>query len=1246
MLNPRAEYKRQHPSRRLIATAAVFVLVFVASLLLQGIITKQEQRRRQQQFDVAAMQTIDSIKKQLDLSMTVLNGGAALFNTLPHVTRQNWHEFVMNLKLDQQLSGLLGIGFAPRVNTNQIAQFEQRAQQDGLSQFRISPLSSDPQHRYFPVFYLEPGNWRNLRAYGFDMASEPHRADAINEAIKQRKAMMTAPVILKQETEGDPHPGLLVYWPVFRADATQSPDADLIGFVYLAVRMPDLMNAALDVQQKEFPIRIHDSEAAHITLFDKSDNKTAQFHYQNTLSFAGRQWHIGISSSPAFELSHADPFVNLIGISGAAVALLAALALYWFLASRQRELSQHETLTEQLAQREEQFRMLFEGAPNAMLMVNAHGAIERFNAQAERLFGFNSSEVIGQSIEILLPHRYHHQHRIWRKQFTDQPSPRQMGSGRELFAVRKDGSEIPVEIGLSPVVTEKGLMTIGSVIDLSARRIAEERSRMIVEASPNAIVLVNAAGKIELVNGQTERLFGYTRQELLGESVEILLPEEHRANHPELRTQYIESPTKRRMAGNRELYARHKSGRSIPVEIGLAPILVAGERYIKAAIVDITERKDAERKLQEQSQQLIMANRYKSEFLANMSHELRTPLNSVLILAEQLKNNKDNNLTAKQVEHADIIYRSGSDLLLLINEILDLSKIEAGRMQIHRERVQLRDVINTVLLAFKPIADNKQLELRSVIDPLVPAAIISDPQRLHQILRNLLSNAIKFTEHGHVELQLRVINAETPQLQFVVSDTGVGIAADDLDTIFVAFRQLDGSSNRRFGGTGLGLTIARQLATLLEGDISVQSTLGGGSQFTLTLPCQIASEVSQHDHVSVVGSSANPVTLLIVEDDKNFASVVSDAASKYGYTSYICHDALSALQILEQKNITAIVLDLLLPDMNGWQLLREIQSNLRTQTIPVHIMSCVPPPPQWQQGHVRYLVKPIDNTTLEQFLQQLVRHPLTTQQSVLLIEDNTVEREHYREILANHGLQVTVASTGQQALQLFSAQAFDCLVVDLNLPDMPGFAVLDAMNRLRDLSDLPIIVNTGLDITQSQLQQLQSFSACIVQKGEQGEQQLLAALHPFLGQIRLPPPPTSSPLLPLKQRKRVLLVDDDVRNIYALTSLIENFSVDVDVAYDGQQAIERVVAHHDIDLILMDMSMPIMDGYSATRLLREQEHCTIPIVALTAHAMPGDREKCLAAGTDDYLAKPVSYDDIERVLNRWLQLQTSERHDG
>jgi signal transduction histidine kinase/DNA-binding response OmpR family regulator/CHASE3 domain sensor protein len=686
------------------------------------------------------------------------------------------------------------------------------------------------------------------------------------------------------------------------------------------------------------------------------------------------------------------------------------------------------------------------------------------------------------------------------------------------------------------------------------------------------------------------------------------------------------------------------------------------------------------------SEELQRANEYKSEFLANMSHELRTPLNSTLILAKLLADNKDGNLTEQQVQFARTITSAGNDLLNLINDVLDLSKIEAGKIELSTEPVSVARTVDSLLKVFQPQAEQKRLRLTTAVEPGVPAQIETDPQRLGQILRNLLSNAVKFTERG--EVNLRVSAADGDRISFAVRDTGVGIAPHQQTVIFEAFRQADGSIHRKFGGTGLGLSISRDLAALMGGSITVQSEAGAGSIFTLTLPVAHAdiagaqAAPSQPEPVrelpatagppavagsmSTVGSmtAAGPMTIeddresltpgarliLVIEDDAAFATILRDLVREMGFQCVVSQRAADGLAAVSTFHPSAILLDINLPDHSGLGVLDQLKRDSRTRHVPVHVVSVSDYRQEaLEMGAVGYALKPADREQLVGALRRLEAKLSQSVRRVLVVEDDTRQRESIRELLAIDGVQVTAVASAAEALRELGTTTFDCMVVDFNLPDCSGYDLLEKMSLQVDGAFPPVIVYTGRALTRDEEQRLRRFSRSIIIKGARSPERLLDEVTLFLHQIEASLPPERRQMLRAARNRetrlegrRVLIVEDDVRNIFALSNVLEPKGISIVIARNGREALDAL-AHAaqnpaaSIDLVLMDIMMPEMDGLSAMREIRKRgDWKNLPIIALTAKAMKDDQEKCLAAGANDYIAKPLDVEKLLSLVRVWM----------
>ena len=682
----------------------------------------------------------------------------------------------------------------------------------------------------------------------------------------------------------------------------------------------------------------------------------------------------------------------------------------------------------------------------------------------------------------------------------------------------------------------------------------------------------------------------------------------------------------------------------------------------------------AQHTLEERAAELQRANHYKNEFLANMSHELRTPLNSSLILSKLLADNAQGNLTAEQVHFAETISGAGNDLLALINDILDLSKIEAGKVEVHRESVDVQAMAESMQKTFGPMAAAKGLSLRVELDPSCPPQIVSDRQRLAQILKNLLSNALKFTENGEVSLSLRAQG--TDRISMTVRDTGIGLPPDQHQIIFEAFRQADGSTHRKYGGTGLGLSISRDLARLLGGDIAVTSHPGAGSLFTLDLPVQGVEGITQEslrappervasapviaaprEHVAARDVRlAEPLvdddryelsgnrTLLIVEDDLEFSGILRDLAHERGFQCVIAHTAAAGLAAAQRYAPKAILLDIKLPDHSGLGVLDQLKRDPATRHVPVHVISGSDLAREARElGAVGYAHKPVSRDQLVEALQGLEAKFTQVMRRVLIIEDDARQRESVVALLAGENIQLVAVPTASQALEALAKATFDCIVMDLNLPDLSGYELLEQMSQREDVPFPPVIVYTGKSLSRDEEQSLRRFSKSIIIKGVRSPERLLDEVTLFLHQVESSLSADRQGMLKAVRNReaalegrRVLVVEDDVRNVFALTSVLEPKGAKVAIARNGLEALavlkrETASDGPGIDLILMDIMMPEMDGLTAMREIRKQPAwARIPIIALTAKAMKDDHDQCLQAGANDYIAKPL---DVERLLS-------------
>ncbi|MET3709473.1 signal transduction histidine kinase/DNA-binding response OmpR family regulator/CHASE3 domain sensor protein [Sphingomonas trueperi] len=680
------------------------------------------------------------------------------------------------------------------------------------------------------------------------------------------------------------------------------------------------------------------------------------------------------------------------------------------------------------------------------------------------------------------------------------------------------------------------------------------------------------------------------------------------------------------------------------------------------------------------TRELEQASQYKSDFLANMSHELRTPLNSLLILAKLLGDNGPATLTAEQVKFARTIESSGNDLLTLINDILDLSKIEAGHVDIRPEPVSLARLGTDLRQVFQPVAEQRGLALEILFDESAPKGIETDRMRLEQVLKNLLSNALKFTEKGSVQLQVHAVG---DRIAFAVRDTGIGISPEQQKMIFEAFHQADGTINRRYGGTGLGLSISRELARLLGGGITLESRAGEGSTFTLTLPLSydaeaVAPRALPAAPAAPAKSVAEPLPapprraaaaadwvleddrdrlmpggrhLLVIEDDPVFASIVCDLSRELGFQCLVASTADEALQLARTYRPSAVVLDLGLPDQSGLIVLDQLKQEDSTRHIPIHVISAAD---QSQTalslGAVGYHIKPIKRELLAEVLQNLQARTASHVRRVLIVEDDDVQRDAVAQLLQKDDVETVGVRTAAECLQMLRSQTFDCMVLDLSLPDASGYSLLETLSQEDGSHSFPpVIVYTGHDLSADDEQKLRRYSSSIIIKGAKSPERLLDEVSLFLHQVVSELPSEQQEMIQAARRRdavlegrRVLIVEDDVRNVYSLTSVLEPRGVLVRIARNGQEALDALAEaatdpHQGIDLALMDVMMPVMDGLTATRAIRQDPRwARLPIIMLTAKAMPDDQERCIEAGASDYMAKPIDVDKLLSLVRVWM----------
>ncbi len=680
--------------------------------------------------------------------------------------------------------------------------------------------------------------------------------------------------------------------------------------------------------------------------------------------------------------------------------------------------------------------------------------------------------------------------------------------------------------------------------------------------------------------------------------------------------------------------------------------------------------------LEAKASEVERASRYKSDFLANMSHELRTPLNSSLILAKLLAENRGGNLTDEQIKYALTIESAGKDLLSLINDVLDLSKIEAGHMEVNPEPVKVQRVIASLLDTFSPVASQKSIELVMEAEASAPETIETDPQRLEQVLKNLLSNALKFTDEGSVKL---MVSAQPGGcVAFAVSDTGIGIDDEKQRAIFDPFFQADGTNVRKYGGTGLGLSISRNLGRLLGGEIRLVSKVGRGSTFTVLLPV-IHEGASEREEIPALGPAVLPDPspiempllrrkastqfpddrerlcgterlILAVEDDERFAQIVYDLAKELDFQCLVATTAEEALALSQQYLPSAIVLDVGLPDNSGLIVLERLKSDSRTRHIPVHVVSAGDyAKTAMALGAVGYMLKPVKRDDLAETFRNLETRMTQKMRRVLVVEDDPVQVEAMRDLLGSRDVDAVCAQTAAECLEKLKSSTFDCMVLDLSLPDASGFSLLETLSSEDTYSFPPVIVYTGRELAPDEEQRLRRYSKSIIIKGAKSPERLLDEVTLFLHQVVSDLPPEKQRMIEKSNNRdaalegrRILVAEDDVRNVFALTSVLEGRGVALRIARNGVEAIRELESTLDgsspkIDLVLMDIMMPEMDGIAAMKEIRKRrEWVKLPIIALTAKAMRSDQEQCLEAGANDYLSKPLDVEKLLSLIRVWM----------
>ncbi|WMJ71845.1 response regulator [Cytophagaceae bacterium ABcell3] len=828
----------------------------------------------------------------------------------------------------------------------------------------------------------------------------------------------------------------------------------------------------------------------------------------------------------------------------------------------------------------------------------------------------------------------------------------------------------PQVVVVYPLIFEGQVM---GVIELASMNEIQELQLKYIDQNLDRIAIIIANVKADI---KTAELLYQTQNQA----------EEMEAQQEELRqiNDELKEQSQRLQASEEELKANQEELQEKNAELEeKANQLEEQYKSINGKNKELEELKEA---LQLKVDQLEVTGKYKTEFLANMSHELRTPLNSILILAKILSENKAHNLTEKQVEFCEIIQKSGKELLSLINEILDLAKIESGKVSLELSDIKISSLISEA--QYQELAKEKGIKFSLNVDNALPTGKVhTDAFRLEQILKNLLSNAFKFTpEGGEVSLNIKPapdITFYNPSLKqsadviaFEVKDSGIGIPEEKQRLIFEAFQQADSSTSRKYGGTGLGLSISKELAMLLGGEIQLYSKPGEGSSFTLYIPARLTVEMEREEggdgskpkkQVQQQAYSEAPVAaapvyenpepeapqvdvrpgdrlILIIEDDKDFAEAVKEVAVNKGFKTMVAHKGRQGLEMVQKYRPDAVLLDVNLPEMDGIEILKQIRANKHLENTPVHVMSADDKEKVSRQlGAINFLQKPVSLDSLQDIFKQISEINNKPLKKILIVEDNTVQNLSIKELLSSRGIPAGSVFSGKEALDVLKKENYDCVILDINLPDINGFDLLEQCKEIDKLKDTPFIIYSGRELSREEEKRLRKYSSAIIVKTANSYNRLLDEVGLFLHTVeeKLPKGKEKQYKLHKPQEvlagKKVLIVDDDIRNIYALYNVLEDQSMEILTAGDGKEALEVLEKNPDVNIVLMDIMMPEMDGYEATRQIRKNDKFKdLPVIAITAKAMKGDKEKCIEAGASDYISKPVDTDKLLSLMKVWL----------
>ena len=851
------------------------------------------------------------------------------------------------------------------------------------------------------------------------------------------------------------------------------------------------------------------------------------------------------------------------------------------------------------------------------------------------------------------------------------------------------GAAVPRSIVVTPIIHDdelKGVLEIGAfrVFGDDDLETLEEGVRNVAVAVHTAESRVKLANMLMQTQEQAEALeeqkaeLSHVNEDLEHQAMELAASESRlQQQQEELRAinEELEAQTQALRASEESLQAQQEELRVTNEELEAQARVLAEQKSEMAEKNKVLEALQVD--LEEKINELELSSKYKSEFLSTMSHELRTPLNSILILSNALAQNKKGNLEEKQIEHAQVIHSAGSDLLSLINDILDISKIEEGKMDVIIDDIDVPDLADHFRKHFAHIAENRGLFFKVDMAEGLPQKLYTDKQRMEQVIKNLLSNAMKFTEQGGVTLRLDMPTQEElpgrsltagETLRISVIDTGIGIPVEKQKLVFEAFQQADGTTSRKYGGTGLGLTISRELSRLLGGDLGMSSEGAGlGCTFSLYLPLGDASAVHHEEgedtapvapvasfEESIAAAAASSQEegfvvrekkVLIIEDDKDFASVLMDLAADYGLEGQVCEDGESGLEYAKTYRPSAIILDIGLPGMDGWEEMDKLKADARTKDIPVHFLSGKDERKKAMSlGAVDFLTKPVNSDQMASAFAKIEKAIEKNVRRMLVVEDSELQHESIRELFDQKGVEISSVHTGGEALVALKEQVFDCMILDLTLPDMSGFDLLEQLHGDETFDSVPVIIYTGKELSRDEEAKLRKYADRIILKTERSSERLLNEASLFLHWLE-----TTMPAAPkaasgaiehrddIFEGKKLLLVDDDMRNIYALSAQLEELGFDISIANNGREALDSLEENPDFDIVLMDIMMPEMDGYEAMSKIREQARFQkLPMLALTAKAMKDDRAKCIEAGANDYCSKPIDMGKLTSLMRVWL----------